>query len=147
VPPVAVATPTNLPDLAHPVTHGVLRLTPTTEAVKMARDYVGGLLTVHDWPEDGLERAVLVVSELASNAVCHAGTDWEVRCTIDDVARVEVLDGDGSALPILRRPEPGRRGGLGLHLVIAFALTWGVRATPGGKAVWRTLDPKPHRAS
>ena len=86
MPPVAIATPTNLPDLAHPVTHGVLRLTPTTEAVKMARDYVGGLLTVHDWPEDGLERAVLVVSELASNAVCHAGTDWEVRCTIDDVA-------------------------------------------------------------
>lgn len=147
LPPVAVATSTNFLGLAHPVTHGVLRLTPTTEAVKVARDYVGGLLTLHDWPGDGVERAVLVVSELASNAVCHAGTDWEVRCSVDDVARVEVLDGEGAALPILRRPEPGRPGGLGLHLVIALALAWGVTATPGGKAVWCTLDPMPDRAS
>lgn len=141
VTPVAVApssTPTDY--RPHPVTHGVLRLTPTTEAVKAARDYVGGLLALHDWPGDVVERAVVVVSELATNAVRHAGTEWELRCTVDDVAHVEVLDGDGTALPTLRDPEPGRPGGMGLHLVTAFASTWGVDGTPGGKTVWCTLD-------
>lgn len=144
----AVATSNNITDyLPHPVTHGVLRLSPTTEAVKAARDYVGGLLALHDWPGDVVERAVVVVSELATNAVRHAGTEWELRCTVADVAHVEVLDGDATALPALRDPEPGQPGGMGLHLVTAFASTWGVDGTPGGKTVWCTLDPRPRRVS
>lgn len=141
MPPAAfAATSTTTDHRPHPVTHGVLRLAPSSEAVKVARDYVGGLLTVHGWLDEVVERAVVVVSELASNAVRHAGTDWELRCSVDDVARIAVLDG-AAALPVLRAPEPGRPGGMGLHVVVAFADTWGVTAAPHGKSVWCTLVP------
>ena len=56
--------------------------------------------------EDLVETAVLLVSEVVTNALLHAGTDIDVAATLDDDGlRVEV--GDGS--PHLPSPPPVRR--------------------------------------
>ena len=90
---------------------------------------------------DGLDRkrldtAVLLISELVTNAVLH-GTG-EIRLMIDvgnGDARFTVCD-EGSGTPIVR-PEPGPDGGWGLRLVGELAARWGVRE--GRTQVWFEL--------
>ena len=90
---------------------------------------------------DGLDRqrldtAVLLISELVTNAVLH-GTG-EIRLTIDirrHDARFSVCD-EGSGTPAVR-PEPGPDGGWGLRLVGQLASRWGVRE--GQTQVWFEL--------
>ena len=79
--------------------------------------------------EDDLARAVLLTSELVTNAVIHPRTALEtpvgVRITIySGGVRVEVEDaGQGFELPI--KVKPGPRGGQGLFLVDTCAANWG----------------------
>ena len=87
------------------------------------------------------EDAVLLVSELVTNSVRHAGqpTGAPVHITaaaVNGVLRVEVHDsGHG---PVRRRsPGPGR-GGFGLHLVNLLAARWGVSYDHGTR-VWFEL--------
>ena len=60
----------------------------------------------------------------------------------DDAVRVSVTD-SGDQLPTMLPLEPGRIGGLGLHVVGRVAETWGVASFPGGKTVWATLNRNP----
>ena len=79
---------------------------------------------------DGLERerldtAVLLISELVTNAVLH-GTG-EIRLIIDvdgDAARFAVSD-EGDGRPAVSE-TPGPDGGWGLRLVAQLATRWGV---------------------
>jgi two-component sensor histidine kinase len=83
-----------------------------------------------------LDTAVLLISELVTNAVLH-GTG-EIRLTIDIAgpdARFSVCD-DGGGRPVVR-PEPGPDGGWGLRLVGQLASRWGVRE--GRTQVWFEL--------
>jgi anti-sigma regulatory factor (Ser/Thr protein kinase) len=90
---------------------------------------------------DGLDRrrldtAVLLISELVTNAVLH-GTG-EILVTIDirrHDARFSVCD-EGSGTPVVR-PEPGPDGGWGLRLVGELSSRWGVRE--GRTQVWFEL--------
>ena len=89
--------------------------------------------------------AVVVVSELVTNAVVHAGTDIEVDCRLEaptGALVVEVLDHhpsraprDGDLEPRHGTPEYGR----GLRLVAALAETWGITYRTGAKTVWAQL--------
>ncbi|CAM5731012.1 hypothetical protein SALBM311S_00884 [Streptomyces alboniger] len=87
--------------------------------------------------------AVVVVSELVTNAVVHAGTDVEVSCRVEAETGslvVEVLDHHPSraprdAEPSYEAPEHGR----GLRLVAALAESWGVTYRTGAKTVWARL--------
>ncbi len=83
------------------------------------------------------ERASLVVTELATNAVLHAGGLVSVRIWYDsNRLRLEVADASGTL------PEPGTPGnmsGRGLQIVIALADAWGAVPRPGGKVVWAEL--------
>jgi len=55
-----------------------------TETLRQARTEVGGWLAAHDLGSDVRERAELVVSELASNAVQAApGTPYRLCVSID----------------------------------------------------------------
>jgi anti-sigma regulatory factor (Ser/Thr protein kinase) len=79
---------------------------------------------------------VQVTSELAANAVEHAGPPVELRAYAT-AQRLVVQTTDRSALPPVRRLS-GREDerGRGLALVAAFADTWGVRLGLGGKTTW-----------
>lgn len=100
--------------------------------------------TLEAWKLPGIEEAaVLVLSELVTNAVTHAGSprgrEIETRfCRLtDDRLRIEVHDA-GDHRPVLRRAVDTDEGGRGLLLVDALtAHQWGVSSRGGvGKVVW-----------
>jgi anti-sigma regulatory factor (Ser/Thr protein kinase) len=84
-----------------------------------------------------LERASLVMTELATNAVLHAGGARFVRVWYGDGSvRIEVGDGS-TAMP--ERGSPGTMSGRGLLIVSALANAWGAELRPEGKVVWAEL--------
>ena len=94
--------------------------------------------------DDVVDDALVVVSELVSNAVMHARTDCELRLSVSPVAlRVEVLD-SGRGTPDPLASSSTRDHGRGLHLIGALAAAWGVEPVDGpvdgpGKMVWAEL--------
>ena len=86
------------------------------------------------------EDAVLMVSELVTNALTHGvGT---ISLQIDaapDTLRVEVSD-EGN-VKLAPSPTPGAHGGWGLRIVDRFADDWGVRE--GSTKVWFRIGPAP----
>jgi anti-sigma regulatory factor (Ser/Thr protein kinase) len=84
------------------------------------------------------EATEVIVSELASNAVRHAGTTFKVALTMGTEVRIEVADGSPSP-PVLRHAGPADTGGRGLVLVDAYADRWGYDPVATGKVVWAEL--------
>ena len=84
--------------------------------------------------EEATSAALLVVTELVTNAVVHAGGAIELRTTLDgERLRIEVVD-SSSAPPRLRDPGDGGRG---LRIVDELATDWGVVRDDGaGKTTW-----------
>jgi len=108
--------------------------------VRSAREFVATVLVDVAFAGDA-DAVLLLVSELATNAVRHAGTHFEV--TVDaqgtDV-RVAVIDHDGSHLPRARQPGANETSGRGLLIVEQLAASWGSEElSDGSKAVWFTL--------
>ncbi|HEY6314620.1 MAG TPA: ATP-binding protein [Streptosporangiaceae bacterium] len=90
------------------------------------------------------ETAVLLVSELVTNAVRHAhGTDAIALNLRTDrtCLRIEVQDAD-ARWPQPRTPAGFDESGFGFVLVAALAGKWGVRETATGKAVWAEVDTR-----
>jgi anti-sigma regulatory factor (Ser/Thr protein kinase) len=110
------------------------------DEVRGAREYVTDLLRTRGWSEPAVDKARLVISELATNAVLHAQTPFELTCHIDGTARFEIRDWDPSSVPLVVDAQPGRVGGLGLRLIEAIATEWGVETHPEFKVVWCTVD-------
>lgn len=86
--------------------------------------------------------AVLIVSELVTNAVVHAGTEVRVRLERlpDDAVRLEVAD--DSTRPLRPRRVTMARTGRGLALVDVLATRYGVEGRPNGKVVWAELTTR-----
>ena len=83
---------------------------------------------------------MLLLSELVTNAVLHAGTEIEVEVQLDgDILRVEVRDGD-PRLPTVRHYSLLSGTGRGLALVAETARSWDVEPLPTGKRVWFELE-------
>ena len=92
--------------------------------------------------QDDAERIALLVSELAANAVLHAGTPYTVAALrTTHAVRVEVRD-ESAALPHFREVGPATATGRGLHLVEKLASRWGVDAADDGqgKTIWFEID-------
>jgi anti-sigma regulatory factor (Ser/Thr protein kinase) len=86
---------------------------------------------------DGNWTAAQVVSELATNAVLHARTDFAVRIGYDDTQiRVAVTDGRPLAHATIRRFSNEATTGRGLRLVQTLGRSWGVDQTESTKTVW-----------
>lgn len=79
----------------------------------------------------------LVLSEVVSNAVLHAGSAPEVAVRLlDGFLRVEVAD-DSSVLPEAREADESSVGGWGMGIIASETSRWGVeRRAGGGKVVW-----------
>ncbi|WP_377270218.1 ATP-binding protein [Peterkaempfera sp. SMS 1(5)a] len=82
--------------------------------------------------------AQLLVSELVTNALLHAGAPKQLRLIRDQVLTVEVAD-IGHHPPRLRRAATDDEGGRGMRLVNELAHRWGSRVTRNGKVVWAEL--------
>src|SRR4051794_1400210 len=100
------------------------------EAVATARRWVKELLERWALPVPTTEDAALLTSELATNAVIHAHSPFDVSVRQERaVVRVSVAD-DVHRLPVLRE-NPTGIGGRGLRLVQALASDWGWEPVPG----------------
>ena len=88
-----------------------------------------------------LEAATLIVSEMVTNALLHAGTNLALsvaRC--EHRLRLAVGDG-GTRRPRAQPLDTSRITGRGMLLVAAFSRSWGVLPTAdGGKVVWAVLE-------
>jgi PAS domain S-box-containing protein len=118
---------------------------PVGRSVATARAFVRD--TLQGWGyTDVVDDAVVLTSELVTNAVVHAGTAADVLCLrTEDGVRVEVSDHyPEREVPLqssgLDFGSPDREGGRGLLLCAALASRWGVEYTPTHKHVWFQLD-------
>ncbi|WP_213003480.1 ATP-binding protein [Winogradskya consettensis] len=103
--------------------------------------------TVHKHPsvadqctDHVLEQMLLVVTELASNAIKHGLPPTEVRlsCT-DEQFILDVADHDLSSVPELADTRPVDAGGRGLKLALSLSLDVGWYATDSTKHVWASF--------
>lgn len=90
-----------------------------------------------------LDDALLLISELVTNAVLHGGPPIMLSVECDgDALHVRVRDGS-PALPEPRNAEPDADGGRGMTLVELLTDTWGVVPVAdtygAGKEVWFEL--------
>jgi anti-sigma regulatory factor (Ser/Thr protein kinase) len=96
-------------------------------------------------PPERLEDIRLLVSELVTNSVVHAGLSPEEAITVTvtvqgGLARGEVRDrGPGFEPPQEPTPKPDLAGGWGLYILDKVADRWGVAHT-GSKSVWFEID-------
>ena len=119
------------------------RFDQDTQTPRAARRFVTQALTGVD-DDDLTDTITLLVSELVTNAVLHAGSDVEVSVRLTArAARVEVTD--ASAQDVAPRTAATEEdSGRGLALVGNLARRWGVRpAAGGGKTVWFEVDRDP----
>jgi anti-sigma regulatory factor (Ser/Thr protein kinase) len=88
--------------------------------------------------EDRMERALLVVSELTTNAIVHAGGVLYLQFSHGDgLLHIEVADASAT----LSRPgKVDPTSGRGLQMVEALARAWGWEPRSWGKVVWAELD-------
>ncbi|GAA0916326.1 ATP-binding protein [Nonomuraea longicatena] len=115
-----------------------LALPHTPEAVGTARHAVRDVLQKRGWPDELVENATLVVSELVTNAVVHGLPPIELRMqVISGFAAGRVTDRSPD-LPVPAEADVEGEGGRGLAIVAAVAVGWGSYLLPerGGKAVW-----------
>lgn len=111
---------------------------PVPASATEARHFAVSLLRKHgfpSWPAD------LLVSEVATNVINHAGTPFTVSVSVGDTARITVFDGN-SILPALRDMADDAEEGRGLFLVQALAHRFGVDNHPSGKQVWFEVTPE-----
>ncbi|HZF88281.1 SpoIIE family protein phosphatase [Streptomyces sp.] len=112
---------------------------------------------LREWGDLGLpgadrvaEDAAVVVSELVTNAVVHAGTDVELACRLEPdtgALVIEVCDRHPSRAPRDTAGEPAHgtpEYGRGLRLVSALSESWGVTYRRGAKTVWARVTGDEH---
>ncbi len=104
-----------------------------------ARRLVMAALQEWGYAEALVDDVALVVTELASNVVLHAGTPFSISLRAQDsTLYVAVCDGvlpQASGCDAWTTPRPLH----GLDLIDAISTRWGVERAPGGKVVWAEL--------
>jgi anti-sigma regulatory factor (Ser/Thr protein kinase) len=120
-----------------------LEMAPEPSSVAAARHALDRLEA--DIAPDQLESARLLLSELLTNSLRHAGLlpDQRIGVTIsatDRRVRVEVLDQGPGFSPVTRRQGPDATSGWGLLLVDRLADRWGVDRPDGRTRVWFEID-------
>ena len=120
-----------------------VRLASDPDAPRLARRHVVEI--ARGAPRALVSDALLLVSELVTNAVKHGGSAFVTlyASASPRLVRIAVHDG-GEGLPavVAEAPDRGAPGGRGLMIVSALASRWGVESDPTvvGKTVWAELD-------
>jgi anti-sigma regulatory factor (Ser/Thr protein kinase) len=112
-----------------------LELPGSIEAAATARGFVAGVLE-RDPSGVVIDTAVLLVSELVTNAIRHGSPPCALVISMrDDGVQLAVQDAD-STIPSLQQPDALAENGRGLVLVDALSDDWGIRPVTGGKETW-----------
>ena len=120
-----------------------LRLAPEPEVVTTARHALDQLTDL--LPPEKLEDVRLVVSELVTNSILHAGlsADDQISLTVtvaDGAVRGSVCDpGPGFWMPSKPSPRSDLSGGWGLPIVETISDRWGVEGNRHA-CVWFEID-------
>ena len=134
-----------------------LGLAPVPESARAAREFT--VATLHQWQLEPLtEDAVVIASELATNAIQHGtptvmgdGTNGpgparvELSWCLQASRLICVVTDQAGTLPTVVARDPEAESGHGLQIVGALAAAWGwtVLGT-GEKAVWAALELPAH---
>jgi anti-sigma regulatory factor (Ser/Thr protein kinase) len=110
----------------------------------MARQLLAAELTAAGIFDGVVGDAVLVVSELLSNAIRHArplpGSNlllsWDLT---DGAVQIAVTDGGAATRPMTAQATVSSLGGRGLDIVDYLARSWGVRTDDTGLTVWAVM--------
>ena len=111
---------------AHPASVGIARR-EVSDTLRLARR------------DDLVEAAQLLVSEIVTNALVHAGTPIDFQASFGVTGlRVEVTDGS-TQMPVPRTYGTMAGTGRGLWLLESLVDRWGTRTHERGKTVWFDL--------
>jgi anti-sigma regulatory factor (Ser/Thr protein kinase) len=114
-------------------------LPPDLTSVPAARHWISAFLKALS--DDQRQTAVLLTSELVTNAVLHTATDVTVTARVGrEGVRVEVADGSRQA-PSLKDYGTEAATGRGLTVLDSLADEWGTTVDELGKVVWFELGP------
>lgn len=105
-------------------------------SVREARVFAGDVLADDGVEASVIKLAVLLVSELVTNAVVHA--PGRISLTVHTDAhwvRIEVQD-QGRRPPILRSATQDQLNGRGMRVVDELATDWGTQRRHNQKVVW-----------
>ena len=120
-----------------------VRFAPEPEVVTTARHTLDGLADL--LPAEKLEDVRLVVSELVTNSILHAGLSsgdqisLSVTVSAGSVCGRVCDPGPGFEVPSELRPRANLRGGWGLPIVETISDRWGVEGN-SHMCVWFELD-------
>jgi len=116
-----------------------LELPADVDSVRVGRRFAAGALAEWSIRESVAADAIVIVSELLTNAVLHGAPPIALRLELTEgTLSIEVDDGDRT-MPKPRRPEPNDPGGRGLLIVAALSRRWASCERRDGKTVWSSL--------
>ena len=118
---------------------GVLTLPAALQSVRLARTFVREHCAEQALPAELCDDAVLLTSELVSNAVMHGRSEVQLRVGRKGRCLHVSVHDENSRHPTRVRDDPNALDGRGLSLVAELASAWGVQDDPTGKAVWFEL--------
>jgi|tagenome__1003787_1003787.scaffolds.fasta_scaffold20449786_1 anti-sigma regulatory factor (Ser/Thr protein kinase) len=118
--------------------------------VRLARHAFADQITAAGVEGEARDDAMLVLSELVSNAVKHAAPlpsgEISVRWQLDDeVLHIEITDGGASTRPRAGIAALSALGGRGLDIVRSVSRHWGVTEGEGSVTVWAEVPRRSDR--
>ena len=124
-----------------------LELPAVPMASSQARRATRSVLQEWHVPQGVVDDALLVVSELVTNAVRHAGDESSTLelelARSGDHLRVALSDGS-KASPSPRSASHVAEDGRGMAILAALSDRWGIEPHNGGKQVWWEVDLSAH---
>jgi anti-sigma regulatory factor (Ser/Thr protein kinase) len=112
-------------------------------APSRARRFVSSTLQASNVPPPVIDDAVLLASELVTNALLHARSAPRLDLVLDGAGLRCTVDDDSVVPPRRRHYDNDAATGRGLALVESLAARWGSEATAHGKRVWFEMDYEP----
>ncbi len=112
---------------------------PASSAVAAVRRFVEETVRAWGGGDMAVDDAMLVASELATNALLHAGSPFRVTLRrAEGALRLDVEDASPTP-PSRRSPGVDVTTGRGISMVHAIAQRWGTDVRADGKVVWAEL--------
>lgn len=117
-----------------------LTLASDPAAVRQARLFVRNACRAYRMPETVSDTAILLTSEVVTNALTHGRSEARLSVTFVGTAiRIEVTD-ENSRHPQPAAVDEDALNGRGLMILDLLAKRWGVRDEIYGKTVWFDVD-------